>query len=172
MNFLVVMLMMPPLPWSSWCCSSSCQPGRISGVSGIREVSICRLFPLVAREDVNWSFRFTISESGKEKPSEALLNWDYVQDRLPWGIVLLLGGGFALSDASKESGLSAWLGTQLAGLGDLPPLAIMFIICIMTATVTEIASNTATANILLPILAEMVSKIWFNVLLEGLSNGR
>ena len=66
------------------------------------------------------------------------------------------GGGFALSDASKESGLSEWLGIQLAGLGSLPPLAIMFIICIMTATVTEIASNTATANILLPILAEMV----------------
>ena len=99
-----------------------------------------------------------MTDKGPEKPSEALLNWQYVQDRLPWGIVLLLGGGFALSDASEASGLSPWLGEQLTALRDLPPFVIMLIICIMTATVTEVASNTATANILLPILAQMVSK--------------
>ena len=66
------------------------------------------------------------------------------------------GGGFALSDASRDSGLSAWLGEQLSGLRVLPPFVIMLIICIMTVIVTEVASNTATANILLPILAQMV----------------
>ncbi|KZS20753.1 Solute carrier family 13 member 4 [Daphnia magna] len=97
-------------------------------------------------------------------PSPALLEWKLVQDRLPWGIVLLLGGGFALSDASKASGLSSWLGDQLAVLSFLPPFAIMLIICIMTAAVTEVASNTATANILLPILAEMAVTIKVNPL--------
>lgn len=48
------------------------------------------------------------------------------------------GGGFALSDASKVSGLSTWLGAKLAGLSVLPPFAIMFVICIMTAAVTEV----------------------------------
>ena len=67
------------------------------------------------------------------------------------------GAGFALSDASKASGLSVWLGRRLTHLEVLPPFAIMLIICIMTATITEVASNTATANILLPILAEMVN---------------
>ena len=42
-----------------------------------------------------------------EQPSSSLLDWDYAKDKLPWGIVLLLGGGFALSDACKVSGLSA-----------------------------------------------------------------
>ncbi|XP_057373828.1 Na(+)/citrate cotransporter-like isoform X2 [Daphnia carinata] len=99
-----------------------------------------------------------------EGPSPALLEWKLVQDRLPWGIVLLLGGGFALSDASKASGLSSWLGDQLAVLSFLPPFAIMLIICIMTAAITEVASNTATANVLLPILAEMAVTIKVNPL--------
>jgi Na+/H+ antiporter NhaD/arsenite permease-like protein len=67
-----------------------------------------------------------------------------------------LGGGFALSDATEASGLSDWIGQQLTGLQVLPPFVIMLIICIITATITEIASNTATANILLPILADTV----------------
>lgn len=66
------------------------------------------------------------------------------------------GGGFALSDATAASGLSDWIGQQLAGLASLPPFVTMLIICIITATITEVASNTATANILLPILAKTV----------------
>lgn len=52
--------------------------------------------------------------------------------------IFVKGGGFAISDASKISGLSTWLGSQLAGLSALPPFAIMLIICIMTAAVTEV----------------------------------
>jgi len=67
----------------------------------------------------------------------------------------VVGAGFALSDASKVSGLSVWLGTKLTSLEVLPPFALMLVICIMTAAVTEVASNTATANIVLPIIAKM-----------------
>lgn len=107
-----------------------------------------------------WPFRH--HETGPRKPSEALITWPYIQAKLPWDIVLLLGGGFALSDASEKSGLSLWLGEQLAGLQSLPPFLIIFIICVMTATITEVASNTATANILLPILAELSLRIEVN----------
>ena len=69
------------------------------------------------------------------------------------------GSGFALSDACRVSGLSEWLGEQLSGLSVLPPFVIMLIVCVMTAMITEVASNTATANILLPVLAETVFKI-------------
>jgi len=55
-----------------------------------------------------------------------------------------------------------WLGEQLAGLKVLPPFVIMLIVCIMTATITEVASNTATANILLPVLAETVINLKYN----------
>ncbi|CAL8109812.1 unnamed protein product [Orchesella dallaii] len=83
---------------------------------------------------------------------EALLDWKYVQSHLPWGVVLLMGGGFALSDASNESGLSKAIGDSLIGLKDLPNPLILFIVMIMTAGITEVASNTACANVLIPIL--------------------
>lgn len=48
------------------------------------------------------------------------------------------GGGFAISEASKVSGLSLWIGTRLSALQVLPPFAIMVIVCIMAAAVTEV----------------------------------
>ena len=74
---------------------------------------------------------------------------------------LLSGSGYAISEASKVSGLSSLIGKQLVGLNVLPPFAIIVIICCLAATLTEFASNVATANILLPILAEMVSDYLF-----------
>ncbi|EFX74310.1 hypothetical protein DAPPUDRAFT_307380 [Daphnia pulex] len=121
------------------------------------------LFIIPAKPKFWWSSNVD-KENGVHKPSPALLEWKYVQDNLPWGIVLLLGGGFALSDASKISGLSKWLVGQLGGLSSLPPFVVMLIICIMTATITEVASNTATANILLPILSEMAVTVKVNPL--------
>ncbi len=68
-----------------------------------------------------------------------------------------------MSDATQKSGLSEWIGQQLTSLSVLPPFVIMLIICIITATITEVASNTATANILLPILADTVNSLQLNV---------
>lgn len=90
------------------------------------------------------------------RPSPALLDWNYVQQKFPWNVLLLLGGGYAISDASKVSGLSLWMGSQLSVLGALPPIAVMILMCLLASLITEVASNTATASILLPIVAQMV----------------
>lgn len=82
-----------------------------------------------------------------------------VERSVPWSVLLLLGGGFALAHAIESSGLSATLAGATAWLGALhgagpvgPALAVLAIALLMTA-VTEIASNTATTQILLPVLA-------------------
>lgn len=72
-------------------------------------------------------------------------------------MVLLLGGGFALSDASEKSGLSLWIGEQLTKLDELPDPVILIIVMVLTALVTEVCSNVATANVILPILLTLVS---------------
>jgi sodium-dependent dicarboxylate transporter 2/3/5 len=56
---------------------------------------------------------------------------------LPWGIVLLLGGGFALADSVAKSGLSCWLGNQLTFLSSWPPLLVLLIICTFMTFATE-----------------------------------
>jgi len=98
-----------------------------------------------------WPFK-TLAES---KNSPPLVDWRTVHDRFPWGVMLLFGGGFALADASKISGLSNWVGEQLTILDVLPNYAVVLIVCLMTGFITEVTSNVATANILLPVLAEL-----------------
>ncbi|MBB6682298.1 anion permease, partial [Aequorivita sp. 609] len=80
-------------------------------------------------------------------------------DRMPWNIVLLLGGGFALASGSEASGLSLWLGQSLAPLQSIPPFAISLILCLLVGTFTECSSNTATTTLFLPILASMATTI-------------
>ena len=89
-------------------------------------------------------------------PSPGLLRWQVIHDRMPWSLVLLLGGGFALARATQVSGLSAWMGAQLAVLDFLDARVLVLIVCAGTAVATEVTSNVATCSILLPVLRDLV----------------
>uniref|UniRef100_A0A673A9J4 Solute carrier family 13 member 5b n=1 Tax=Sphaeramia orbicularis TaxID=375764 RepID=A0A673A9J4_9TELE len=97
-------------------------------------------------------------------PTPPLLTWQVVQKKLPWGIVLLLGGGFALAKGSEVSGLSKWMGDQMTPLQTIPSWAIAIILCLLIATFTECTSNVATATLFLPVLASMSQSIGINPL--------
>ncbi|KAM8742527.1 Na(+)/citrate cotransporter-like [Acanthopagrus schlegelii] len=97
-------------------------------------------------------------------PAPPLLTWQVTQKKMPWNILLLLGGGFALAKGSEESGLSRWLGDQMTPLHSIPPWAIAVILCLLIATFTECASNVATATLFLPVLASMCQSISLNPL--------
>ncbi|KAM6907884.1 solute carrier family 13 member 2 [Xenentodon cancila] len=100
------------------------------------------------------------TEEGKlVKSPPTLLNWQVVHERMPWNIILLLGGGFALAAGSEVSGLSLWLGDRLAPLHTIPPFAISILLSLLVATFTECSSNTATTTLFLPILASMTTAI-------------
>lgn len=81
-----------------------------------------------------------------------LMDWA-TAERLPWGVLLLLGGGLALAAGVEKSGLAAWLGSQLSSLSGLSALSGIFLVTLLTAWVTEFASNTATTTLMLPVLA-------------------
>uniref|UniRef100_A0A096M3J0 Solute carrier family 13 member 5a n=1 Tax=Poecilia formosa TaxID=48698 RepID=A0A096M3J0_POEFO len=97
-------------------------------------------------------------------PAPPLLTWQVTQDKMPWDIILLLGGGFALAKGSEVSGLSRWLGDQMTPLHSIPSWAIAIIICLLITTFTECASNVATATLFLPVLASMSQSISLNPL--------
>ncbi|XP_046945879.1 Na(+)/citrate cotransporter isoform X4 [Lynx rufus] len=86
----------------------------------------------------------------------ALLTWKVTQEKVPWGIVLLLGGGFALAKGCEASGLSEWMGEQMEPLHSVPPAAITLILSLLVAVFTECTSNVATTTLFLPIFASMV----------------
>src|SRR5690606_1812190 len=94
----------------------------------------------------------------RNRRGERLLEADAFS-KLPWGIVLLFGGGFALAGAFEASGLSLWVGERLGLLGGLHPILLVLIVCLVITFLTEVTSNTASAQILLPVLASLAVQI-------------
>ncbi len=77
--------------------------------------------------------------------------------KLPWDIVILFGGGFALAEAFQVSGASQYLGERLSGLAGAHPVVIVFAVCVVVAFLSELASNTAIAQVVLPVLGSLAS---------------
>lgn len=81
-----------------------------------------------------------------------ILDWDTAKS-IPWGMLLLFAGGIAIAKGFTASGLSTLLGDWLTSLANLPPLLMILTICLVVTYLTEITSNTATATLLMPVLA-------------------
>lgn len=88
-----------------------------------------------------------------------------VFEQIPWGIILLFGGGFALALAFSKSGLSDIIGLQLNELSHIPIILLILIVCFLINFLTELTSNTATTQMILPILASVGVAIGVNPLL-------
>ncbi|MDX1671538.1 MAG: SLC13 family permease [Balneolaceae bacterium] len=84
---------------------------------------------------------------------------------VPWGIILLFGGGFALAEGFLESGLSEYIGQQFKALSGVPVLGLTGMICASVTFLTELTSNTATAQTILPIVASVANAIGVHPLL-------
>ncbi len=84
--------------------------------------------------------------------SQRLLDWETAKG-IPWGLLILFGGGIALAKAFAASGLSSIIGSLLTPLATSPFLMATLIICLVVTFLTEVTSNTATTTLLMPILA-------------------
>jgi sodium-dependent dicarboxylate transporter 2/3/5 len=92
------------------------------------------------------------------KEGTRVLNWEWAS-RIPWDVLILLGGGFALAGAFRTTGLSGWFAQSLSAMDSLPPVAMVVVVCAMMTLLTELTSNTATAAVMLPILAATAVEI-------------
>ncbi|WP_271782439.1 SLC13 family permease [Aquimarina algiphila] len=88
------------------------------------------------------------------KKGKALMNWESAV-KLPWGVLLLFGGGLALAAGFKTSGLAMWIGTQMTLLQGVYLITLLVFIVTVVNFLTEITSNVATTSMLLPVLASM-----------------
>ncbi|NXB81148.1 S13A4 protein, partial [Donacobius atricapilla] len=95
---------------------------------------------------------------------EPIITWKDFQKTMPWEIVVLVGGGYALAAGCKNSGLSTWIGRQMLSLSSLPYWAVTLLACILVSIVTEFVSNPATITIFLPILCSMSETLLINPL--------
>ena len=100
----------------------------------------------------------------RQEKGTFLMDWKAAED-IPWEIILLFGGGFALASGFKESGLSLWFGHQLEWLKNVHPILIILAIAFLVTFLTEVTSNTATVETILPVLAGLAVTIQVNPLL-------
>ncbi len=100
------------------------------------------------------------SKSGKR----ALLDFEAF-NKIPWGIILLFGGGFALAKGFSSTGLSVYIGEQLKGLQNISPLLIIIFSALTVSLLTELTSNTAVTQMILPVAASVSIAIGLNPIL-------
>ena len=86
------------------------------------------------------------------KKKEFTMNWEWAM-KIPWGVLILLGGGFSLARGVQVSGLAEWLGNNLAIFKGIHPIFLVLIVCLAMTFLTEVTSNTATTTLMMPILA-------------------
>src|SRR5699024_4304768 len=89
------------------------------------------------------------------------LDW-HTAVKLPWGIVLLFAGGLAIAAGFVESGLSAWIGSQLNRLRGVSLVLLLIIVVALVIFLTELTSNTATASMMFPIMASLAVALGFH----------
>jgi sodium-dependent dicarboxylate transporter 2/3/5 len=114
--------------WSEW-----------SGLTGANDASVALLAVIV----------MAMTSNGE---GEKLLKWESAR-KIPWGVLILFGGGIAIANAFIQSGLADHVAGQLSVLSALPVWLMILVICLTVTFITEITSNTATASLLMPLLA-------------------
>ncbi|MGP0174488.1 SLC13 family permease [Pseudomonas sp. NCHU5208] len=83
-----------------------------------------------------------------------LMNWESAS-KLPWGVLLLFGGGLSLAGVIRSTGLAEWIAQSLGALGALPVIAMIGVVVLVIIFLTEVTSNTATAAAFLPLLGAL-----------------
>ncbi|MEQ8934371.1 MAG: SLC13 family permease [Amphiplicatus sp.] len=95
-------------------------------------------------------------KAGPDGKGGALLDWKTAND-IPWGMLLLFAGGICIASAFRASGLDLVIGEAMGGLAGAPPIFMILGLCLAVTFLTEITSNTATANLLMPLLAAVAA---------------
>lgn len=93
-----------------------------------------------------------------KKKGDQIINWEEAV-KMPWGIILLFGGGMALAKGFEVSGLAVWIGGQMTSLAGFPIIILILVLIAAVNFLTEITSNLATTAMLLPVLAPMALNI-------------
>ena len=107
---------------------------------------------------------FIIPVKSEGSGSVFILEHDAIK-KIPWDIILLFGGGFALAEGFVSSGLSQMIGQQFVSLKGVNVIFIIAAICTVITYLTELTSNTATAQIILPILASLAAELQISPML-------
>ena len=123
-----------------------------------RSFLLKKLFPQIDDTIIAIIFALVLFLIPSKTKHKKLMSWKDTKD-LPWGIILLFGGGMALAKGFESSGLALWIGTQMTTLAGVSTIILVLLLIAAVNFLTEITSNLATTAMLLPVLAPMALTI-------------
>ncbi|EDW83335.2 uncharacterized protein Dwil_GK22371 [Drosophila willistoni] len=142
----------------------TCKPGFMPGWANFLNAkkignSPCILLPAVLMFALPTQYTFFKYCCGKPpfpgRAMDALISWTYLQKHMPWGLCFLLGGGFALAQATRVSGVNTFIGRVLSFCEGSPEIVVVMLCVFVSIFCTTFSSNVVVANILLPIFFEL-----------------
>ena len=124
----------------------------------LRSFVLTKVFPTINDTIISIAASIVLFLIPARKKGKMIMDWESAK-QLPWGILILFGGGLTIAVAFQDSGLAEWLGQRLSALEQFHYAIILFAVILMVNFFTEITSNVATAAVMLPILGSLAQSI-------------
>jgi sodium-dependent dicarboxylate transporter 2/3/5 len=128
--------------------------GILTALAWISQPLLARVLPGISEAGISVACAVALLIVPLDRAGTRAISWE-AAERIPWGVLVLFGGGLSLASAIQDGGLAAWIGQSVAGLRTLSPLFLIFVVVAVITFLTEFTSNTATAAAFLPIASAL-----------------
>ena len=128
--------------------------GALTAIAWMAQPVIARLIPAVSEAGISVACALVLLTVPIDGKGTRAITWDEAE-RIPWGVLVLFGGGLSLAAAIQEGGLATWIGDSVTGLRSVHPFLLVLLVTAVITFLTEFTSNTATAAAFLPIASSL-----------------
>lgn len=128
--------------------------GLLTALAWIVQPLIARAWPAISEAGISVMCALALLVTPLDVKGTRAITWDEAE-RIPWGVLILFGGGLSLAAAIQGGGLAEWITASVGNLRALPPLALVLIVTTIITILTEFTSNTATAAAFLPVASAL-----------------
>ena len=128
--------------------------GLLTALSWMSQPLIARVWPAISEAGISVLCALALLVVPIDSRGTRAITWEEAE-RIPWGVLVLFGGGLSLAAAIQQGGLAAWITQSVGGLRALPPLMLILLVITIVTFLTEFTSNTATAAAFLPVASSL-----------------
>ena len=126
----------------------------LTAAAWVTQPLLVRIAPGITDANISIAGALLLLVVPLDRDGRRVIDWR-AAERIPWGVLVLFGGGLSLAAAIQESGLAAWIGNSVGALRDVHPLLLIAVVTTLVLFLTELTSNTATAAAFLPVVGSV-----------------
>ena len=144
--------------------------GSLTAVAWMAQPAIATVAPAVTEAGISVACALALLAIPIDAKGARTISWE-AAEKIPWGVLVLFGGGLSLAAAIQDGGLAKWIGESVTGLKTVHPLLLVLLVTTVVTFLTEFASNTATAATFLPIASSLAMGAGMSPLVISIAAG-